>query len=140
MNFKKVFKWIGITVAVLFVLIAGLIAQSMFRFDIHIHPVSFKISKNLGTWGTMVPITPDIYDIGESFSSVKKKLNFAGYKLLPVEDVWKRYEDKAGENKYVFTREASFFPGNARLYVFIETDAEGVLLLAEGTKHEHGCL
>ncbi len=137
---KKVLKYIGMTFLVLVLLIGGLALQGFYRFDVNIFEVNRIIKSKSQRWGTPVQLIPEVFVEGESFENVEKYLNFSGYKNIQGDKVWKKYEDKTGPNKFVFTREANMLVCNIMLYVFLEFDQNNNLKSAIGTQHEHGCL
>lgn len=137
---KKFLKYLGLTFLAVALFIAIALAQGFYRFDVRFFEINRYIQSKSQQWGTMVELIPDIFEKNEVFEEVENSLKTAGYAHVPDEKVWKRYEDKTGVNKFVYTREVNMLVCNIQLYVFLEFDEHKNLLSAFGTQHEHGCL
>ncbi len=137
---KKFFKYFFLLLAFLAVVFAGLFLQAMFRFDVIIYPINRYIKEHSGTWGASVNLIPDIFSEHEDFEDVEKKLFRAGYTRIADGEIWGRYADRVGENKYAYIRDANMLVCNIELYIFLELDDNQKLKKANGTQEERGCL
>ncbi len=137
---KKLLKYFLLTILGIIALLGGLITQGVFRFNVITHPINNHIKSHASRWGDVVDLSPEIMREGTPFSETEEILKKAGYTRVPGDKVWKKYKDRTGKNKHVYTRDASTFGCNIKMYVFIEFDDDLKLKNAQGTQHEHGCL
>jgi hypothetical protein len=117
-----------------------LYVQVTYRIDVLFYEINRDIQQGSRRWGTLVNLIPDNFSQNESFASVTKKLERAGYVEVNEKDAWARYKDRVGGHNHMFEREANMWVCNIKLYVFIELDDSLNLISAEGTQQEHGCL
>ena len=137
---KKILKWMGISLLSLILLVCLFGFYITYRPDVRIYSINRYIIDNSPKWGTIVELTPDVLNKRMQLEKVEARLKSAGYTKNDKDNVWPRYDEKTGKNKFIYTREANNMVCNIKLYVFIEVDKDYQLIKAEGTQHEHGCL
>ena len=142
MNVRRVLKWTGITFVTLACLLAGLVAQGFFRFDLQLtNPVIAKINARQDRrWGSLTELTPDVFRKGMSENEVLGLLTRQGFVRMTEETLWERYRADFERGDWIFFREANIIACKVNAYVFVRFAGDRTMLSAQGTVHEHGCL
>ncbi|MEO0912476.1 MAG: hypothetical protein AAFY59_05730 [Pseudomonadota bacterium] len=126
--------------ATLILVLLGLTAHTLFRFDLMANPVVSEIRSNTDRWGERAVLTPRPFHEAAPRASVQQSLRRAGFTRIADQDVWQRYADEVANGRQVWSRETTRFPCNSKAYVFVSFTENDTLDFAEGTIEEHGCL
>jgi len=91
-------------------------------------------------FGDRVELVQNPFEERESRKSVIRKLNKSGFKKIPNDQVWARYQYEIENGREIYAREAANIVCNSKIYVFIDFDQSNHLIFAQGTIHGHACL
>lgn len=116
------------------------IGQVAGRYDLYINPINRQISLHAGPkWGTRVKLVPHVFKHYETKDKVEKKRLRAGY--TKNNDLkWGIYKEDIKKGSIVYSRDGSRIPCNIIYIVIIQLNDADLLIHAEGTKEETGCL